>query len=192
MPITSDDVRFRGKTRSRRTTVKPTRLIHYGHPRGTQTVTADFQRIFFDNAVAALRATNTLKSSEPAPELVNWCSGATEGLAEHGDSLLKPSSRYICPQAGRLSRLSNFVKSGFVRMCFLRPVGDTTKTSVSLTPTRTKKPSIRPSMRRMTSSTGSFHCPAPYPPTCVMCSTRLWRSGLLMQVISKRGHEGSP
>ena len=75
-------------------------------------------------------------------------------------------------------------------MCFLRPIGDTTKTTASLAPTRTKKPSIRPSMRRMTSSTGSFHCPAPYPPTWVMCSTRLWRSGLLMQVISKRGHGG--
>lgn len=57
-------------------------------------MTGDFQRISFDNAVSALRATNTLKASESAPELVNWCSGAAEGLAEHGDSLLKPSSTW--------------------------------------------------------------------------------------------------
>ena len=57
-------------------------------------MTGDFQRISFDNAVSALRATNTLKASESAPELVNWCSGAAEGLAGHGDSLLKPSSTW--------------------------------------------------------------------------------------------------
>jgi hypothetical protein len=57
-------------------------------------VTADFQSISFDNAVSALRTTNTLKASESALELVNWCSGAAEGLAEHGDSLLKPSSTW--------------------------------------------------------------------------------------------------
>jgi hypothetical protein len=57
-------------------------------------VTADFQRISFDNAVSALRATHTLKASESAPELVNWCSGAAEALAEHGDGLLKPSSTW--------------------------------------------------------------------------------------------------
>jgi len=57
-------------------------------------VTADFQKISFDDAVSALRATNTLKASESALELVNWCSGAAEGLAEYGDSLLKPSSTW--------------------------------------------------------------------------------------------------
>ena len=57
-------------------------------------MTGDFQRISFDNAVSALRATNTLKASKSAPELVNWCSGAAEGLAGHGDSLLKPSSTW--------------------------------------------------------------------------------------------------
>ena len=63
-------------------------------PDGAPTVTADFQSISFDNAVSALRATHTLKTSQSAPELVNWCSGAAEGLAEHGDSLLKPSSTW--------------------------------------------------------------------------------------------------
>ena len=57
-------------------------------------MTADFQRISFDNAVSALRATNTLKARESAPKLVNWCSGAAEGLAQHGDGLLKPSSTW--------------------------------------------------------------------------------------------------
>jgi hypothetical protein len=40
-------------------------------------MTADLQRISFDNAVSALRITTTLKASESAPELVNWCSGRT-------------------------------------------------------------------------------------------------------------------
>ena len=57
-------------------------------------MTADFRSISFDNAVSALAATNALKASESAPELVNWCSGAAEGLAEHGDNLLKPSSSW--------------------------------------------------------------------------------------------------
>lgn len=57
-------------------------------------MTADFQRISFEDAVSALRATSTLRASESAPELVNWCSGAAEGLAEHGESLLKPSSTW--------------------------------------------------------------------------------------------------
>ena len=57
-------------------------------------MTADFQSISLDNAVSALQATNTLKTSDSALELVNWCSGAADRLAEHGDSLLKPSSNW--------------------------------------------------------------------------------------------------
>ena len=57
-------------------------------------MTADFQSISLDNAVSALQATNTLKANDSALELVNWCSGAADGLAEHGDSLLKPSSNW--------------------------------------------------------------------------------------------------
>ena len=57
-------------------------------------MTADLQSISLPNAVFALRATNTLKASDSALELVNWCSRAADGLAEHGDSLLKPSSTW--------------------------------------------------------------------------------------------------
>ena len=57
-------------------------------------MTADLQSISLPDAVFALRATNTLKASDSALELVNWCSGAADGLAEHGDSLLKPSSTW--------------------------------------------------------------------------------------------------
>lgn len=57
-------------------------------------MTADFQSISLNNAVSALRATNTLKASDSALELVNWCSGAADGLADYGDSLLKPSSTW--------------------------------------------------------------------------------------------------
>ena len=57
-------------------------------------MTADFQSISFNNAVSALRATSTLKASESALELADWCSGAAEGLAAYGDSLLKPSSTW--------------------------------------------------------------------------------------------------
>ena len=48
-------------------------------------MTADLQRISFDGAISALQATKTLQASESAPELANWCSGAAEALAEHGD-----------------------------------------------------------------------------------------------------------
>jgi hypothetical protein len=57
-------------------------------------MTADLHRISFDNAVSALRLTATLNASESASGPVNWCSGAAEGLAEHGNSLLKSSSTW--------------------------------------------------------------------------------------------------
>ena len=57
-------------------------------------MTADLQRISFDGAISALRATKTLQASESAPELANWCNGAAEALAEHGDGLLRPSSTW--------------------------------------------------------------------------------------------------
>jgi hypothetical protein len=63
-------------------------------PDGAPTVIADFKNISFDHAVSALRAAHALEASHAAPELVNWCSGAAEGLAEYGDGLLKPSSSW--------------------------------------------------------------------------------------------------
>lgn len=57
-------------------------------------MTADFQRLSFDDAVSALQATSTLEAGRSAPELVNWCSRAAEGLARHGDSLLNPASSW--------------------------------------------------------------------------------------------------
>lgn len=53
---------------------------------------ADLHSISFDNAVSVLLATNALNINEAAPELANWCGRAADGLAEHGDKLLKPSS----------------------------------------------------------------------------------------------------
>lgn len=63
-------------------------------PSGATTVTADFQSISFNDAVSALRATNTLKAGKSALDVADWCSEAAEGLAEYGDSLLKPSSTW--------------------------------------------------------------------------------------------------
>ncbi len=57
-------------------------------------MTADFQRLSFDDAVSALQATSSLDAGRSAPELVNWCSRAADGLAGHGDSLLNPSSSW--------------------------------------------------------------------------------------------------
>jgi hypothetical protein len=57
-------------------------------------MTIELQRISFDTLVSVLRATCTVKAGDSAPELMNWCSGAAEALAEHGDSLLKRSSAW--------------------------------------------------------------------------------------------------
>jgi hypothetical protein len=54
-------------------------------------MTADFQRISFDNAVSALAATTALKASESAPELVN------PPLPESEDGGLRFSK--ICPRS---------------------------------------------------------------------------------------------
>jgi hypothetical protein len=57
-------------------------------------MTACFRTISFESIASAVQAISVLKASEPTPELVNWCGGAAEGLAAHGDSLLKPLSTW--------------------------------------------------------------------------------------------------
>jgi hypothetical protein len=57
-------------------------------------MTACFQNISFESAASAVRAISTVEAGKPTPELISWCRGAVDGLAAHGDSLLKSSSTW--------------------------------------------------------------------------------------------------
>jgi hypothetical protein len=61
---------------------------------GAPAVSADFQNISFESAASAVQAMSTLKASEPMPELVDWCGGAAEALAAHGERLFTSSASW--------------------------------------------------------------------------------------------------